>query len=180
MVGLGSCAQGNRLDSAVGQTTAPSAYALATATLPFLPSDTPTPALQQAAHLTQVKARRLVIPADPVTVAIYTLDDRCEGFQAEPVQMPRQDDLSQTVGLILAEQAAPNLDLSGYRVDMQPETKTATIDLRVSRGSPRVLNSLSLCEQKALLGSLKETLVNHPDWDIETVTFTNRGHQLVL
>jgi hypothetical protein len=43
-----------------------------------------------------------------------------------------------------------------------------------------LLQSLSFCEQKILLGSIKETLVNHPDWDIEQVEFTNRGYRLVL
>jgi len=60
------------------------------------------------------------------------------------------------------------------------EGDAVTIDLRVARDSPRRLQSLSLCEQKALLGSLKETLINQPDWGLATVRFTQRGHPLVL
>ncbi len=128
----------------------------------------------------QAKARRLVVPADPVAVDLYTLDDRCESYQAEAIQVPRPQSMENTVALIMAEQAIPELTLSGYRTSFDPETNTVTIDLRVARSSRRVLNSLSVCEQKVLLGSLRETLINQPDWKIEAVVFTNRGNPLVL
>jgi hypothetical protein len=140
----------------------------------------PTNALVAANRLMQAKARRLVVPADPVAVDLYTLDDRCEGYQTELIQVPRVQSMENTVALIMAEQVTPELTLSGYRTSFDPETKTVTIDLRVARDSRRVLQSLSVCEQKALLGSLRETLINQPDWKIEAVTFTNRGHPLVL
>ncbi|MBD2112166.1 MULTISPECIES: hypothetical protein [Cyanophyceae] len=140
----------------------------------------PTNELVAANRLMQAKARRLVVPADPVAVDLYTLDDRCEGYQTEPIQVPRQQSMENTVALIMAEQVTPELTLSGYRTSFDPETNTVTIDLRVARDSRRVLQSLSVCEQKALLGSLRETLINQPDWKIEAVTFTNRGNPLVL
>ncbi|WP_190996075.1 hypothetical protein [Phormidium sp. FACHB-322] len=140
----------------------------------------PTNALVSANRLMQAKARRLVVPADPVAVDLYTLDDRCEGYQTEPIQVPRLQSMENTVALIMAEQRVSELTLSGYRTSFDPEAKTVTIDLRVARDSRRVLQSLSMCEQKALLGSLRETLINQPDWQIEAVTFTNRGNPLVL
>ena len=140
----------------------------------------PADALVGASRLVQAKARRLVVPTDPVAVDLYTLDDRCEGYQTELIQVPRVQSMENTVALIMAEQVTPELTLSGYRTSFDPETKTVTIDLRVARDSRRVLQSLSVCEQKALLGSLRETLINQPDWKIEAVTFTNRGHPLVL
>lgn len=140
----------------------------------------PTNALVAANRLMQAKARRLVVPADPVAVDLYTLDDRCESYQTEPIQVPRLQSMENTVALIMAEQVTPDLTLSGYRTSFDPETNTVTIDLRVARDSRRVLQSLSVCEQKALLGSLRETLINQPDWQIEAVTFTNRGNPLVL
>jgi hypothetical protein len=134
-----------------------------------------------AAHrLVQAKARRLVVPADPVAVDPYTAKATCEGYAIEPIQVPRQQSMENTVDLILAEQAIPDLTLSGYRTSFDPETKTVTIDLRVARNSRRVLQSLSVCEQKALLGSLRETLLNQPDWQLEAVIFTNRGNSLAL
>ena len=150
--------------------------------------ETPPPALvpmakldwsvQTGQRLIQARARRLMVPADPLTVTLYRLDNQCDRFQAETIQVPRQDSLTTTVGLILAEQAIIDLELSGYRVGVEGDA--VTIDLRVSRDSPRRLQSLSVCEQKALLGSLKETLINQPDWGLTTVRFTQRGHPLVL
>ena len=137
-------------------------------------------ALVYASRHLQAKARRLAVPADPVAVDLYTLDDRCETYRREPILVPRPQSMETTVDLILAEQAIPELTLSGYRISFNPETKTVTIDLRVARTSRRVLTSLSVCEQKALLGSLRETLLNQPDWQIEAVVFTNRGNPLVL
>jgi hypothetical protein len=134
--------------------------------------------VQTGQRLIQARARRLIVPPDPLTVTLYRLDQQCDRFQTETIQVPRQDGLTTTVGLILAEQAIVNLELSGYRVGVEGDA--VTIDLRVARDSPRRLQSLSLCEQKALLGSLKETLINQPDWGLATVRFTQRGHPLVL
>jgi hypothetical protein len=144
----------------------------------ILPS--PAEPLVSATRQLQTRARRLVIPADPVAVDLYTLASTCETYQVEPIQVPRFQSMENTVGLILAEQSIPYFTLSGYRASYDLETKTATIDLRVARTSRRVLQSLSLCEQKALLGSLRETLIHQPDWNIDAVVFTNRGHELLL
>lgn len=134
--------------------------------------------VQTGQRLIQARARRLMVPADPLTVTLYRLDNHCDRFQTETIQVPRQEGLTTTVELILAEQAIVNLKLSGYRVGVEGDA--VTIDLRVSRDSPRRLQSLSLCEQRALLGSLKETLINQPDWGLTTVRFTQRGHPLIL
>jgi len=134
--------------------------------------------VQTGQRLIQARARRLMVPTDPLTVTLYRLDNQCDRFQSETIQVPRQEGLATIVGLILAEQAIIDLELSGYRVGVEGDT--VTIDLRISRDSPRRLQSLSLCEQRALLGSLKETLINQPDWGLKTVRFTQRGHPLVL
>jgi hypothetical protein len=146
----------------------------------FLPSSDPSIALQSAARVIQQKARRLIVPQDAVAVALYKPDAQCEAYIPEDVWVARQDAMAETVQLILAEQDIPFFELTGYRLSQDSATKTVTIDLRVSRTSPRLLQSLSFCEQKVLLGSLKETLLNHPEWNIEQVEFTNRGHRLVL
>ncbi|MBE9141302.1 hypothetical protein IQ254_29620 [Nodosilinea sp. LEGE 07088] len=187
---LGSCSgrPGNAPDPALPAPSTPEAAAAIapadTATdtaVPLLATSTP-PAerLLTASRQLQTRARRLVVPADPVAVDLYTLDSTCETYQVEPIQVPRFQSMENTVGLILAEQAIPYFTLSGYRASYDLETKTATIDLRVARTSRRVLQSLSLCEQKAMLGSLRETLIHQPDWNIDAVVFTDRGNDLVL
>jgi len=152
----------------------------ATGEVMFRSMPNPADDLQQAAQVTHSQGRQWTVPENATTVMVYRLTSDCEGYQPEPVQVAEAEALDQTVALILAEQTFPEFTLSGYRVTVDPDTKIVTIDLRVARTSRRVLNSLSLCEQKAMLGSLKETLVNHPDWEIEAVDFTNRGHRLIL
>jgi hypothetical protein len=144
------------------------------------PLSPPGEAILVAHRQLQTQGRRLVVPTDPVAVDLYTLDPTCEAYRIEPIQVPRAQSMETTVDWILAEQSIPELILSGYRTSFNPDTKTVTIDLRVARNSRRVLQSLSFCEQKALLGSLRETLIHQPDWKIEAVIFTNRGNPLVL
>jgi hypothetical protein len=136
--------------------------------------------LKQAARRVQSSPRRVMLPTDPVEVVIYRPDASCETYEPELVQVSSQNALNDAVEYILADQTIPYFDISGYRLNREPNSKVVTIDLRVSRTSKRIFNSLSICEQKALFGSLRETLVNHPDWDIEDVIFTNRGNQLTL
>lgn len=133
-----------------------------------------------ASHQLQRQALALVPPADPITVQIYRLDNQCNAFVPEPLIVSRQHDLTDTIAAILTSQPMPHLDLSGYRVSRDNATGTVTIDLRVSSQSRRVLMSLSICEQMALFGSLRRTLLNHPDWHIQDVTITNRGVPLLI
>ncbi|MGG6240549.1 hypothetical protein ACQ4N7_18140 [Nodosilinea sp. AN01ver1] len=177
---LGGCAVATGGTATAPNTASSNDAAIATPFESIALAPSPAEALVNASRLMQAKARRLVAPADPVAVDLYTLDERCENYRREPILVPRPQSMETTVDLILAEQAIPELTLSGYRTRFDPETKIVTIDLRVARTSRRVLQSLSVCEQKALLGSLRETLVNQPDWKIESVTFTNRGTPLVL
>jgi hypothetical protein len=160
--------------------TSPASAANSAVAQEFLASPDLSAPLQTALRRTQVKAKRLVVPEDAVAVSLYVPDDECLNYLTEEVFVSRQDDLTETVELILAEQEIPFFELTGYRLNREPDTKTVTIDLRVSRTSPRLLQSLSFCEQMMLLGSIKETLLNHPEWDIEQVEFTNRGYRLVL
>jgi hypothetical protein len=157
------------------QSTDPEAAPLALQPLPNLGDS-----LVTSHRLIQVRARRLAVPVDSVAVDLYSLDATCEAYRVEPILVPRLHSMETTVDLILAEQSIPDLALSGYRTRFDPATGTVTIDLRVARTSRRVLQSLSVCEQRALLGSLHETLIHQPDWRIEAVIFTNRGHPLAL
>ncbi|MGB3136035.1 MAG: hypothetical protein WBB18_04440, partial [Nodosilinea sp.] len=171
---------GPSLDTGAPPATVNSAEPAPPAFLSLAAASSPGDAVAAANRRIQAKARRLIVPADPVAVDLYTLDDRCEDYQKEPILVPRPQSMENTVALIMAEQSIPELSLSGYRTSFDPQTKTVTIDLRVARTSRRILTSLSVCEQRSLLGSLRQTLISQPDWKIENVIFTNRGTSLVL
>ncbi|HEY9738542.1 MAG TPA: hypothetical protein V6D06_19750 [Trichocoleus sp.] len=148
--------------------------------IPFAAAPLPSQALLELSQQVNSKVFWLVPPADPVTVTRYRLDNRCQDFVAEPIQVSQQNAIRDTVGRILSEQNFFAFDLSGYRLLLDPATGTATLDLRLDPESERLLVSLSSCEQLALFGSLRETLLRNPDWGIQAVTFTQRGSPIMF
>jgi hypothetical protein len=113
-----------------------------------------------------------------VTVTIYKADSECVNFEPEDVEVAGDRPMEAAVGKVLEIYSTENFDLSGYRLLV--EDGTATVDFRLTPDSPRQLTSLSACEQYALFGSLRETLTQNPDWQIDTVRFTERGEEIVL
>ncbi|HEY9761609.1 MAG TPA: hypothetical protein V6D07_03735 [Trichocoleus sp.] len=138
-----------------------------------------TAPLLTATQQIQTKVVGLIPPSDPVTITRYRLDNSCQDFVSEPLQVSKQDPVRDAVGRILLEQDFFAFDLSAYRVTVTPGSKQANIDLRLAPDSERLLISLSSCEQLALFGSLRRTLLGNPEWDIRDVTFTNRGEAIV-
>lgn len=115
-----------------------------------------------------------------VTVTVYKADDQCVNFLPEEVQVEGDRPMMAAVGKVLENQGSGDFDLSGYRVTVDEATGVATIDLRMNPGSTRKLVSLSACEQFALFGSLRETLVQNPEWNIQEVRFTEAGEEIVI
>ncbi|HEY9877110.1 MAG TPA: hypothetical protein V6D29_01580 [Leptolyngbyaceae cyanobacterium] len=140
----------------------------------------PASPLLEAAQQVRTKVIRLIPPSDPITITRYRLDNACQDFVSEPLQVSKQDPVSDTVGKILLDQNFFAFDLSAYRVTVDPASGKATIDLRLAPDSERLLISLSSCEQLALFGSIRRTLLENPDWGIRDVTFTNRGAAVVF
>ncbi|MGD1866621.1 MAG: hypothetical protein ACFB0D_18885 [Phormidesmis sp.] len=115
-----------------------------------------------------------------VTVSVYTIDDQCNNFVEQPLQV-----LS---GVAMDEAVAKAVDVSandlnafkldGYQVNV--DGNTAIVDMRLAPGSERQFVSLSSCEQRMLFGSVEETLLNNADWDVDAVKFTTAGKELVL
>ncbi|MBE9078699.1 sporulation/spore germination protein [Romeria aff. gracilis LEGE 07310] len=114
------------------------------------------------------------------TVSIYVMDDMCNELVSETVQVERDQALSQAVGKVLAEQDYNAFKISGYRVNIDPGSGIAVVDLRLAPESQRKFVSLSSCEQRSLFGSLEETLLQNPDWQVNSVKFTERGEEIVL
>jgi hypothetical protein len=111
-----------------------------------------------------------------ITVNIYQPDLYCEKLVAKPAKLSIENALNNTIQKILEE---GDLNL-GYRVILDQQKKSATIDLRVASNSPRQINSLSVCEQLVVFGGLEKTLINHKNWQIQQVNFTLLGKQILL
>jgi hypothetical protein len=115
-----------------------------------------------------------------VTVTIYKIDSQCETLVPEKVAVSEQQPMEAAISKALAQWDTADFSLAGYRVSVDPESRVATVDLRVSPNSKRQLESLSSCEQLALLGAINKTLTGNPQWKIQSVRFTEQGEEVVL
>ncbi len=113
-----------------------------------------------------------------VNVTLYTSDTQCQQLIPQKVSVPAEEPMTNAVGKIIDERDTADFSLSGYRVNVR--NGVATVDLRLSPQSKRQIASLSSCEQFALFGSLRKTLMSNSQWKIKDVRFTEKGEEIVL
>ncbi|MCG8363685.1 MAG: hypothetical protein MJA27_10195 [Pseudanabaenales cyanobacterium] len=118
--------------------------------------------------------------SERVTITIYRIDSFCRDFIPEPIRVDPDRAIEQAIAKVLELEDNSEFKLAGYRVKVDAASSVATVDLRLSPNSPRKIISLSNCEQLALFGSLRETLLGNPEWNIEDVQFTERGQDIIL
>lgn len=114
-----------------------------------------------------------------VRVNLYQPDIECKKLMPSPVVVERDRAMDAAVSKVLQARNSADFTVVGYRINID-EYGVATVDLRLKPDSRRQFISLSMCEQFALFGSLRETLTNHPDWKIKDVKFTERGKLIEL
>lgn len=136
--------------------------------------DKPTP--------TQPGNQQVVKPpvgaGEMVTVSVYTIDEQCNDFVEESVQVPSDAAIAEAVGKAVNSVDYNAFKLADYEVSITGNT--AIVDMRLAPGSERQFVSLSSCEQRALFGSVEETLKNNADWAVDNVKFTDDGKDLIL
>lgn len=141
-------------------------------------ADTPEPDKPDPTVEAQPSGGSTPADAEMVAVSIYVMDDSCSNFQAESVEVPAEEAITQAVGEVLERHRFEAFKVSGYRVNV--ENSKATVDLRLAADSERQFLSLSSCEQQGLFGGLEETLTQNQSWQVNQVEFTNRGKEIVL
>lgn len=117
---------------------------------------------------------------ETVTVTIYQIDNQCNDFVPKKVAVPKDNILEAAVGKVIDKENSSDVDLAGYRVNINSQSGTATVDLRLAADSKRQFVSLSSCEQFALFGSLRKTLTANPQWQVKQVIFTEQGKEILL
>ena len=115
-----------------------------------------------------------------LTLDIYQVDAQCEKLVPKKVAVSAENSVEAAVGKVLEQAASSDLDLAGYRVNVDTSSSTATVDLRLSPDSQRQFLSLSSCEQLALFGSLRKTLTDNSQFNISDVRFTEQGKEIEL
>ena len=113
-----------------------------------------------------------------VTVQVYTIDDQCNNFVSEPIQVPNDKAISEAVGKSMTAVDYNAFKLAGYQVSVTGST--AVVDMELAPGSERKFVSLSSCEQRSLFGGIEETLLNNDAWNVTAVKFTNKGKEIIL
>lgn len=109
-------------------------------------------------------------------VTVFKADRQCSSLVSQKVEVPSERPMQEAVREVIEGWNSADFTISGSRVNVQDGV--ATVDLRVAPETKRRLNSLSSCEQLALLGGIRETLVKNPQWKIQDVEFTQQGKTL--
>ncbi|AFY37544.1 hypothetical protein Lepto7376_1187 [[Leptolyngbya] sp. PCC 7376] len=113
-----------------------------------------------------------------VTVTRYKIDSQCNALVPEDVDVPAVAPLDETISKIVGDRSNGDFRIAGYRINIEESTKAATLDFRLPVDTARSIYSLSNCEQFALLGELRETLIANAEWDIDSVNFQVQGQDL--
>jgi len=197
LLGISSCSNSppqNRDRSAQSTSQSSRANAAIQSTA-SAPSPSSPPQVKASPSASPLRSQPLNAPTNPpaksvvattaaspntVTVTIYKIDSQCETLVPEKVSVSEQQPMEAAISKALAQWDTADFSLAGYRVSVDPESRVATVDLRVSPNSKRQLESLSSCEQLALLGAINKTLTGNPQWKIQSVRFTEQGEEVVL
>ncbi|MFW6360057.1 MAG: hypothetical protein ACOC0N_12700 [Chroococcales cyanobacterium] len=116
--------------------------------------------------------------SNTATVTVYHADKQCQNLVPEEVAVSSSESMEAAVGKVLEMNDTADFEIAGYRVNVNQGT--ATIDMRLSPDSQREFGSLSSCEKFALFGSLRRTLTENPQWQVQNVNFTQQGEEILL
>lgn len=199
LLGLSSCSTAPNQDSDRANPSTSNSQTTRSAIQPVapVPSVTPTPQVKASptpgsTATSATRTQSLNAPnqnvvsttaandQNTVAVTIYKVDGQCQTLVPQKVTVSAQQPMEAAISQTLAQWDTADFSLTGYRVSVDPNSRVATVDLRVSPNSRRQLESLSSCEQLALLGAVNKTLTANAQWKIESVRFTEQGEEVVL
>ena len=117
-------------------------------------------------------------PEDGRPIQIYTVDSGCEALVPQTVTVAKDQVLDGAVAAVIAAQVQGDFAIAGYRVSQPDGNQRITVEFRLPPDSPRSFASLSSCEQLALFGSLRQTLVGSAPWQVREVEFLQGGNPI--
>lgn len=149
---------------------------------PLTPSpSTPAPIARQPVASPSASVDRLTTAtkATPqTTINVYKVDGLCKDLVPQKITIAAKQSLEGAIAKVLEETDSGDFSIAGYRVSK--EGQQAIVDLRLPANAKRSFYSLSSCEQLALFGGIRKTLVNNSQWQIKSVQFTEKGQEIVL
>jgi hypothetical protein len=166
----------------LGSCSAPSSLVADDAPGDRNPVPTPSSPLATQRSPSSSAAARLTAPtgapSPTTTINIYKVDTQCANLAPKKVTVTAKQSLEAAIAQVLAETDSGDFSIAGYRVS-QAGTQ-AIVDLRLPANAKRSFYSLSSCEQLALFGGIRKTLLNNSQWKIQSVQFTEKGQEIVL
>lgn len=142
----------------------------------------PSPSARSPVPSPSALADRLTAPSEvaakQTTINIYKIDRLCADLTPQKVTIAAKQSLEGAIAKVLEETDSGDFSIAGYRVSK--EGGRALIDLRLPANTKRSFYSLSSCEQLALFGGIRKTLINNAQWQIKSVQFTEKGQEIVL
>ena len=126
------------------------------------------------------RPNRPISAANITSVKVFNLDSQCENFEGEVIKLAEDGSLEEAVGLAIANSNNPDFAIDSYRVGEGRFPQEVVVDLRLAPDSERLFSSLSICEGKALFGSIRRTLVENGQFDVTQVLFTAAGEDIIL
>ena len=185
---LGSCRDVTEQSAALGPSANPTVPIQGTVTPDTSASPTVTPSIASPTAPAKPSAEAGNRPgstptgvpttASVKTVTIYQADAQCSELIPAQTEVPANQPIKGAIAKVIEQQNSGDFQLTGYQVNVA--NGIATIDLQIAPGSQRQIESLSTCEQLALFGSLRETLLQNPEWQITEVRFTEQGEEIAL
>lgn len=112
------------------------------------------------------------------TIYLYKADNKCAALTPEKVTIAAKQSLEGAIAKVLEETDSGDFTIAGYRILREGER--AIVDLRLPANAKRQFRSLSSCEQLALFGGIRKTLIDNSQWNIKSVQFTEKGEEIVL
>lgn len=182
VLSLSSCTSptANRNSERTGVSVTETTNTTSISQLDATPSTPAQPQKETPVTTQPLKATSTTQSLKTVPVNIYRADNQCQKLVPEKVAVPAASPVTATVGKVLNEADSGDFELAGYRVNVDANSRVATVDLRLSPDSRRKFVSLSTCEQFALFGSLRKTLTSNSQLKIKNVRFTQQGQAIRL
>lgn len=117
-------------------------------------------------------------PVKMTTIYLFKVDSQCAKLTPEKVTIATKQSLEGAIAKVLEETDSGDFTISGYRISREGDR--AIVDLRLPANAKRQFQSLSSCEQLALFGGIRKTLIDNSQWKIKSVEFTEKGEEIVL
>ncbi len=116
-----------------------------------------------------------------ISATIYLLDPQTLELVPRLVSLPADSPVTSAVKQIMAAYHGQDIGIKDCEVKVNPNTQEAIINFKLDNPQGAdAFHTLSSANQLALIESMRETLLNHPIYNIKNVIFTANDVQIEI